>query len=429
MISIMEQALDDTEKKSVHGVNRYSRITPVSGLTNGAVILDAAVTTDVTWEIPATVCNLSKSYLSFAVNVPAQAGGQIPNVTLGGCSPIARITLMTRTGVNLVDIPNFQNFMLTTGLVTKTLTEYMTADIPTDMLAAPPVFPVYTTGIAPIGLNDFSPDPVMTGVDGSPLRVGFNIPLSHISHSLFALNRSLYFAGEILNLRVSFSATPRIGYRVATAGAAVTAFNALPTIVATPVLQLAVESSPEARALIMNKCLKGYSFKTGYTYVFRSSNTGGAATFTSNLRLNRGHGSKLLRVYTTNMNQAEANGTSHTCISTTDFRSMIDQNWLQDYTLTTASNDDWLYMKPLFAGSALVNLTQRNTLTTGQQFMLDQFCSAKPHEREDDTDDGLDLNQEKQYTVAITAAGNSALYQFVVCQRTISIAAGLIQIV
>lgn len=418
--TIVDKALDYSEAKATHGNNRFSRITPISGLVNGAVVLDPAVVSDVVFEVPATVLNFARSYLSFVVNFPAQGGGVASFINLNGCSPISRISVSTRTGVNIVDINNFQNFMLTTRMATTPLEEYIQSDVPGAAAAAI----TQTDGVAPTSLANLAPFMAQTSALNTAMQTRFHLPLSCIAHSLFTLDRNLYFGGEILTFRVSFGPTSRIGY-----GTGPIAFVVEPTIAAIPYLQLAVETNPDVRALVMDMCLKGYTFKVPYVYSYRYISGAAAAPYVCNIRLNAGHGQKLLRLYTANMHQVEAQDTAHTCLAITDYRFMLDQTWLQDYALTTASNDDWLYVRDEFKGSAIINDAQRRILANGIFSMLENFTKAKPHEKLDEVIDGVDLNQERQLTTHITTGAQSHLYQFVVCQRTMSIQNGLIQIV
>lgn len=412
MTTIVDTPIDYTDRKAIHGGNRFSRITPISGASTGTVTLTGTAPTDVTWEIPANVFNLSRSYLQFTAIIPLQTGST--STVFLHSLPFERVTLMTRSGVSLVDIPNFWNYFLTTDVTCRPLKDYIESDVANGAVATRSV-----CGACPTSFSDLATLSTKASASGVLQQVRYMIPLWRINQSLFALDKNLYF-GEILTFRVSFAGSDKFCYKTTgnlTSETAVTITN--------PYLQLSIETNNDIRAQVMDMCNNGYSFKTPFPYSFRFVNAG--TSYSTNIRLNSGHGKKLLRVYTACPNTLETLSAAQTSVIPTDIRTLVDQSFVQDYSLTTASNDDYLWMKDMLAGSALYNDSARNVVTNGWWSYVDNFAKHKPLDRMDDVEDGLDLTMEKMYSGQLTVAACS-IYHFVIAQRTISIQRGVIQI-
>jgi hypothetical protein len=94
---------------SAHGNYKYLRITPIgSSAQNPTLSITSTVQTQ--FELPNNVLNLSRSKLCFDVNLTA-AGANNFNLLYGkALSLIDRITLTSRSGVILADIPYTGHF-------------------------------------------------------------------------------------------------------------------------------------------------------------------------------------------------------------------------------------------------------------------------------------------------------------------------------
>ena len=94
---------------SAHGNYKYLRIVPLgSGGQNPVLSLTSTYQTQ--FELPNNVINLSKSKLCFDVNIAASGAGNCNSIHANALSLIDRITLTSRTGTTLVDIPNWHFF-------------------------------------------------------------------------------------------------------------------------------------------------------------------------------------------------------------------------------------------------------------------------------------------------------------------------------
>ena len=94
---------------SAHGNYKYLRIVPLgSGGQNPVLSLTSTYQTQ--FELPNNVINLSKSKLCFDVNIAASGAGNCNSIHGNALSLIDRITLTSRSGTILVDIPNCHIF-------------------------------------------------------------------------------------------------------------------------------------------------------------------------------------------------------------------------------------------------------------------------------------------------------------------------------
>lgn len=418
MTTVVDSPIDYSERKTVHGDNRFTRISPIAGYSGASLQLAQSSSSDVTFELPAQVFNLSRSYLQFVIQVPAQTAAN--SITSVNSIPIDRMTLMTRSGITLVDIPNFWQYFLTTDPVCRPLRDYIQSDFPFAATSAAAATRSIC-GASPTSLQNLTP---LTSLNNGGTAIQcfrFLVPLWRINQSLFALDKNLWMGGEILTMRVSFAAYDRFCYK------ATPATSDFATIqLQLPYLQLSIETNPDVRAQVMDMCNNGYSFKTPYPYVFKFGNV---TSLTSNVRLNKGHASRLLRVYTTAFSAAETLAVAQTNIIPVDIRTLVDQQFMQDYNLTTIDNQDYLWMKDILIGSAIVNDNLRTAVpATGWWSYIDNFTKYRPVERQDDVEDGISLEQEKMYSAQMNCAASN-VYHFAITQRTITIQRGLIQIV
>ena len=94
---------------SAHGNYKYLRITPIgSSAQNPTLSLTSTVQTQ--FELPNNVLNLARSKLCFDINIAKAAANNFNMLYGNALSLIDRITLTSRSGVILADIPYCANF-------------------------------------------------------------------------------------------------------------------------------------------------------------------------------------------------------------------------------------------------------------------------------------------------------------------------------
>ena len=95
---------------SAHGNYKYLRITPIGSSAQNPT-LSLSSTTMTQFELPNNVVNLSKCKLCFDINLLSNGtGARFQNLHANGLSLIDRITLTSRSGTILADIPNCHIF-------------------------------------------------------------------------------------------------------------------------------------------------------------------------------------------------------------------------------------------------------------------------------------------------------------------------------
>ena len=90
------------------GNYKYLRVVPIGSTQNPTLSLTSTVQTQ--FELPNNVMNLSLSKLSFVLQIPTQTLTKFNNIYGNALALIDRITLTSRSGVILADIPNTHIF-------------------------------------------------------------------------------------------------------------------------------------------------------------------------------------------------------------------------------------------------------------------------------------------------------------------------------
>ena len=396
----------DKGKVAQHGTYRYSRILQQTGLTTATPV--AGNELEVTFEIPSQVFNLSKSILCFDVALPAAGAGLLNFLNLQGNAFLNGVTLQTRTGINLCQITQLWNYMRHTALPTRSFNDYINEDVAGILTLANTV--TTTSGTQPTSSSNFAAATNLAqAAANAEMGVRVHMHLNKIPHTILALNKDLYF-GQNLLLRFSFAPLERIG----SAGAAVNAGALGAAPITNLRLLLAVETNEIIRSQIISQVsTQGLTFKTPYVYSYKVA---GGAAYTQTIRLNRGFGSNLLRVYNTSVGADTAAATNITQVVPTTIRTSIDNQYLQDNVLTSAVNEPYTWQRDLFKGSAMMNSVSFANFWT----YIDNFTAAKPFEQKDEIVDGIDLSQEKLYSFETTGATGN-IYTHVVCQRDVSV--------
>ena len=108
---------------------KYTRVVPLSG--SQTVTMTASSTVEVIWEIPRNVLNFSKSYMSGTINIPA-AGGVLSTWMYADTIPfITELELQTRSGIKLVSIPQFGQYIKIIRKLGTCYKEYASNDMAT----------------------------------------------------------------------------------------------------------------------------------------------------------------------------------------------------------------------------------------------------------------------------------------------------------
>lgn len=418
MTTIIDQSLDYSDSKSVvsKGTYRYQQLVPVSA-GGSAPTVSLTAQTAIQWEIPSRVVNLSKSYLTFDIQQPAEAA--FVHYYATGKSIIGGISLQSRDGQYLCNMTsNANNFYYVTALPTMSINEFLTSDISTTATTNAAIIDT-NTGILRTSEDKNTPIKHLASATATAQHLRVHISLNDLAHSIFALNKDIFF-GQVMVLTVNFAE----GTRMSVIGAGAGTFTAVPTnvpVLSNVYLQLACETNEQLNASLIEKTNKdGVVLNIPYVYTFKQSNAT-TTSATQQVRLGSNHGQRLLKVYNSFMNNTETAASCYTPITAgLTVRTAINNQFLQDYALRHASNELYLFQKNLFIGSGMMSSAD----FAAWLVYCDNFTKSLPREHDQDSVvDGLDLTANEilyQITVGLTSA---AFVQYCHCvvQRTLSI--------
>lgn len=418
---------------------RISKLLPQSG--GQTVTITTSGGQESIFEIPIKAINLSKSHIYFVIT--PTAGAQFSWAFTDCFTPFRQLQLYTRSGIYLCDLNEISNYTKIVWKPETKLQEFLDYDYQGNNT-------VYTesvgrflcrnntlqnvnskTLIAPFGLRYDNTNSNIAYTEPKYLEPGttatadpiltVSIPLSAFYNSIFALDKDLYM-NEILILRIVWQQTTKMMYNGTsttnpTTGAGAFAGNIGISGLA---LYLAVDKNPE----IVNSLQSRIASPTGlqvlipyvYTYKFTSGN---GTSHSTSYRFNRGHGMKLMKIYTSAFNNTESSNTAYDCdnkgtTKVNSFYTMLDNDRLQEFNLQTATFDDYSLLRPKLKGSVI----QSADMFYYNWFWCDDWTGFIDKTDEPDNkqnlETGLDLSRERKYDFYALQVNNgvAAIYNY-----------------
>jgi hypothetical protein len=436
-----------------------SKLVPQSG--GQTVNLNPASTTESQFEIPAKCITFAKSVLHVDVTVPKGAAGEYTRVFKYGLTPIDRISLLTRSGTYLCDLLNV-------GLYTRALNPYVTkmkdylehdtgkCDFNTNGAIesgqqnhrcnerwltpgsqgnklerinvhlntnAATGYLVDNDSVVNHTESEYVADPKGADFD---MAWRLDIPMSAFHHSILAVNRDLYFGGEVLICRIQFAPANKLGFVSTSATNFVTGHAPVSSAARIDNLSmfLAVESNPLICSSLIQKSQSGFQMIVPYVHAFKNST---AASTSSNIqqRVNIGHGRSLLRVYHVVNHNDESNRTAYDINITYEekiinFYSALDNERLQEITVDPSKNEDYMFLQESLKGSTI----QNSRMYKYNRVWIDDWSGLRTSDyKESDTvANGLDLSKERLWSIhQTTENADYNQYSFFVVQKLLSI--------
>jgi len=382
--SVLSQQLDYKKSAYIHPTYRLSKILPQSGQQTQTIT--TAGGQENVFELPVYAFNLAKSYLNFTIAPPVSAVASTLNFMFMDCmAPIRQIQLYTRSGIYIADVNEVGNFTKTTWKYEIKQKEYFNNNkgyngFLTTKLLQP--FNNQSEAVSTVSslLKGYNQRP--TGIGGAAaaqlgsrelttayletqyLEVGtaatadpvlnVQLDLGMLKNTIFELDKDIYF-GEIILLRIVWNPTIKIYYQGATlidsiTNAAAATGNCAITNLA---LFLAVEKNDEITNQLRSQILSGgLNILIPYVYTYKFNLGGGSQTVS--IRLNRGNGRKLKKIYHSVFNTAESSRTAYdnderpyiaNIPKVTSFYTLLDNQRLQEFDLNLLNLDDYLYQK------------------------------------------------------------------------------------
>ena len=440
---------------NTHGSYRYSNLQPQATST---VQLSSTNIQESIIDLPNKVFNLSKSMLNFNLQVSQNEDGKHTCLHNVGLTMIDRVSLMTRDGAVLFDIPNFNSYSRAITPLVTPLEKYLTHDTSlgsnTRALA----------GLSDKGMNfhrsnTVSDDPASLNVntaypigqrlneaglfvngaldytdyqyikvvgDGAGLgafNCDYNIPLSQFHHTIASVNRDLYF-GQALQLRIYWAPLNKMGMSMddnILTNPAVLTIGKVDEIR----MLLAVENDPNVvDSLVQRVRSQGLEMNVPYVYGFQYSTPAGVQS-TIQQRINSGHGHSLLNVYhvvynTLSTNQFAYDIENVSAKKVKSFQTQIDNQNLTEIIVNCEKLEDYQLMQDLIHGSTIQSSKQYQA----NRVHVDSFRAGRCKDWKDmDSDiDGLSLEAERLWSIQQNTENKAfRQYTWMVVQRLMRI--------
>ena len=393
---------------------KMTRLVQQSG---GSTVPINASNNTATIELPSVAMNLAKSYLNFTITVPGNTNAGRYTHAYRDTPPISRLELFTRSGKYLMDISNFSNIYQAFGQRTKKVESFHGSD---------------NAIVVKTGLNDMTVRKIRSAVrpagGTAPLVVNFQIAGSELYNTILSLDKSVYF-GEVLQLRITFQPKDAVGFWSTDADGGTPA-SATGNITLTG-LNYYLAQEQNARVvndLVETVSTSGMSLVVPFVHSYKTTAT--AADTAVSIRLSRGHGQSLERIYTIPINGAEAFATRYVADAgaLVSFYSLLNSRRLQEFDVLCGTKDyDWLRAHE--KKGRVVSLSEVENDTKNFAWS-DSWCDGLEcaiHQKLG----GLDLSVEQKYDIyfkAATTATTTKYYTAVVCQKMLSISPGGIEI-
>jgi len=490
MSKILAREVDNNIFTIDHGTYDYNFIQPQNGVNFINTITNGGNQT--IFEIPPGVVNFSKSLFNYTVTPTAVANSlvQLFNDTP---AEIQQLYVYTQTNDQLVFLQMANTYVKSVLRHETSQKEMLDNEIATDNVIVNTIGPVATVpinggywqglcqmntlfepavanvvslgqafysnpavpelGTTACVANILTPAYVIPSSAGAVATanpvINRSFPGSIFKGTLLAYDKDIYFP-ETCYIKIIWEGATRVGYGVTALNTQATPVTLVSYSVSNLSIYCAIEKNPVIEADLRNKFNAG-TLKYIIPYVYSDLITiNGGTNQSIQTRYNRGHGSKILKIYwspytqTTTIQNSFNHSNATAVISTVNavgsatIGSLVSKFYTTinnvrtnqfDYNCTTA--DDYTIKRMKLKGSCILNSNDYYTNFT----WIEDFCNNysfldKPlFPPEENYIDGLDLTGEKIYTVRATTT-NSTInhYVFAVCQREMSIMSGRIDI-
>jgi len=440
------------------GIYKYSRVNLDSGSNgNGGIItLDTLGGLAAKFKLPAEVYNLSKSYISYTISMPAPAAKC--NVLYADVALpwVQSIQLGTMGNFDVVNLQNSNLYSRIARKLDTSLDEFESSDVfsgltKSDLTSTNYVPSGYTSlagnslGVpagAPAVVAPSPNEPLYSrsSAAATAMQVQHNVPLSSFTNTLLSMPQDMYFGPNSMYLTLNTASSAKLGY-VATA--ATNPITGAAPLEAQPVISnlylfLAMEKDEKIARNIKELYASGqFKFMIPYTYSFKTSSNG-AVDFNVSHNFTPQHGKKLKRVLYVPMPITETlnvayDHSNYSGSKIANYQTHLNNNPIQDAKINCiqASNaapglvlDDWRENRLICKGTAI----QGPACYQLNWFHCDSFCGKNETASVPDSQifEGLDMDTDKLWTVTINvpSAANLSHYVFATFARELILTPG-----
>jgi hypothetical protein len=488
--TVVANELDYKQYDYSHSSYQLTQIFQQIGLST--VTLGTSGGADSIFQIPACAFNLFQSFLNFTLTPPTSAGANNCNwVYVDGISAIRQLQLYTDNGLYLMDLYDVCNY---TNMIFRYDTKF--DDIISSDQAQSGVISTSANrqigeceglqiGAAPAGAiiaqptgyniprptgwsnnptlattvtnnsaftNYYEPAYVLPGlVNSTSPVINFRIPLRKIKDTICGIDKTLYFGGHILYMRIVWNMTSKIGYNNVGAGASNTAFNPAfslggagpsqntPTAwtgnvtISNLYLYLAKERNIVVENSLKSKCSSADGFKLLVPWVSQfKQNVNSSQINNITMRFTNALGRRLLKILWASYNATESicyaydhnilptdanfqsvgNGAFATKQKISSFYTLVNNDRTSQFNYNCNNgngfNTDYIARKNKIKGSSCLSQNEYYYSYVYEENFSDNVSKVdKPlHPDEDNYIDGIDISQgEVKYDIFITQSG------------------------
>ena len=318
-------SLEYSQKLFRHGTLQYQQVFPN---TYGSPIALNASQSQVTFNIPTSVFNLSKSYLMYTITLPASStGGRYIWTPQDVISEIQHIQFYPQSsGQMMVDLDNLSNYSKIALKRNTSFENYMTNDIQNRLYPSNVVNNVVpairnsTPALAvavPSSRNYNEPAYFSVGALATAVTYDVMLPLKNITDTIFMLDKNLYFGGALTYLKIYTQVLNKIAFQSASAAAPSTAGVETYVTAGAPAmsnlqLMLNVEIDPDVCADVM-RTVNGGGLSMIIPYPISYKNSGQSTTQNITIQFDAGGGKSLNKVIHSIWDNSEANDLAYDC--------------------------------------------------------------------------------------------------------------------
>ena len=483
----IDQTIDYSQLVKRDSSYKYTKLIQNTGQVSFPLNSSTQTTT---FEIPVVGFNLAQSSIKFTQEFKAATHY---TSAFRHTPPWSRLELFTRGGQYLCDVTNFSHVYTAFGQRTKKIEDFhgsedgiivkqipqpaafgadvanaaavpnATAD---DLAAINVVVGNINNRITALNLGIARLNTVATSVsaalqssseiqlkklassaDNGPLKVNWRIPGSDLYNTVMSLDKTIVI-GEVLNLRITWRELAAHGFTSDDLASPPTNPGVIAEDVKTQVNKLAMFLAQETNQTVLEDLsrvvsTRGLSVLIPYTHAYKTTLPNDQGSHAISVRLSRGHGISLERIYTLFGSGAEALNTRYdaklnpvtgaTTQGPNSFYSLLDSKRLQEFDINVETEDyDWTKRGEKKDRVVSLSVGNDNELFAhSENFCGDDLeCAVHQHIG------GLDLSVERKYDVyinrgEITAGGliaNPNYYTAAVCQKQLMIGPGGISV-
>jgi hypothetical protein len=461
-MSLKDPALDYRKQSISAPTYRYSRVVQNTGGT-GVLLSDTSVSESV-FDLSTKCRSLSRSYLSFDINLPAAVGARNHVHTIGAAW-LDQIELNTRAGDNIVRVNNANVFYRAMAPYTTKRDKMKSADpVKADavseatrttsmnsMVCRNNTRTLSSTATENLNsscrlvdgvkeANSLIVDEtqyVAAGGDAAATVVNVSIPLSEFKGTFLSLPQDSFFP-EVMQLRLQWARLGQLGFTDTTAATGGTIAALAGATISNLYLYDSLEVDPEICNQLKSKVMSGMSMTIPYVHTYRENYSGG--TYNRQLKFNATHGKNLLRIVHCNTDTSETGATFGQLDNKTvggvgskvaSFYTNLDGLRLQDVDVRSGSHaDDYHFMKHQIEGSCVADRSIYNhNRIWSDDFTGQRLCDSA---ETDDVENGLPLSGPERIW-AINQTNNGAQtgvsYVFAITQKVLQQSGGQVLIV